>query len=501
MPQEAGTLAQESATGAAPAQAPLSLAAAQANGHRKRRAPRSEAKLPPGPRSSGLRQSLQWFRNPVRYMERCRRQYGDIFSVQLGPLKRAAFLSNPEGVKAVLAGDPDLLQMGPTNAIFRPVLGSASLFLIDGDEHRHHRRVLMPAFRKDHIQRFSDLIMELTERDLAEWPVGKPFRLHGRMRSVALELILRTVFGVGEGERPARVRALLVRLLDQVQKPFAVLPWFQYELGGHSPYGRLMHTVREIDEVLYEEIRARRLATDLESRNDVLSMLARFGPEDSEFMTDREIRDEVITLLIAGHETTATAIAWAFERLLRHPQVLGRLRVELARGDGAYLEAVIRETLRQRPVLPITARKLTGPMEVCGYEFPARWTLMPCIYLLHHEPSVYPEPQEFRPERFLERPPDPHLWIPFGGGVRHCIGSNLALATVRLVLAVVLPRATLRPGSSKPEPVERRNFTLGPGRGATVVLEERHAPFAIARPGPRFRRPDDALSEAERLRR
>jgi cytochrome P450 len=458
-----------------------------------------DQELPPGPRTPGFRQSLEWFRNPVRYMERCRARYGDVFSVQLGPLKRASFISNPEGVRAILTGDPDLLRMGPTNRLFLPVLGEGSLFLLDGAEHRRHRGLIMPAFHRSHVQELSGLISELTERDVASWPLGEPFRLHDRMRALTLEVILHAVFGMGEGERQDRLRVLLPLLLDLVQRPFAVLPWFQYELGGRSPFGRLMRTLGEIDEVLYREIRARRLDPELDSRDDVLSLLARAQPEDGgDFLTDREIRDELITLLIAGHETTATAIAWAFERLLRHPDASKRLVGALAGGrGGAYLDVVIKETLRQRPVLPITARKLTGPMELCGYTFPEGWTLMPCIYLLHHEPAVYPDPHEFRPERFLEEHPSPHTWIPFGGGVRHCIGSGLALAVTKVVLATAIPRINLSPASPEPEPVVRRNFTLGPGRGAAVVLESRHTPIVVPARRPRITReaaPDDAAT-------
>jgi cytochrome P450 len=454
------------------------------------RPPGGDGELPPGPRASGFRQSLQWFRAPVRYMERSRARYGDVFSVRLGPLKRACFISNPEGVRTVLTGHPDLLRMGPTNALFRPVLGSGSLFLLDGAEHRRHRSLIMPAFHRSNVQRLSELIAELAEREVASWPLGEPFQLYGRMRTLTLEVILNTVFGAAEGERQERLRALMPRLLDLVQRPFAVLPWFQYELGGSTPFGRLMVTLREIDEVLYREIRARRLDPEIGSRDDILSLLARARPEEGDFMTDREIRDEVITLLIAGHETTATAISWSFERLLRHPDALRRLGGGLAGGrGGAYLDVVIKESLRQRPVLPITARKLTGPMELCGYTFPEGWTLMPCVYLLHHEPEVYPEPHEFRPERFLDDDPAPHAWIPFGGGVRHCIGSNLALAVMKVVLATTIPRARLVPGSRDPEPIVRRNFTLGPGRGATVVLESRHSPVYVPadRPGRRER--------------
>lgn len=402
-------------------------------------------------------------------MHRCRDRHGDIFRVRIGRLKRAAFVSNPEAVKDIFTADPDLVRMGPTNELFRPVLGSSSLFLLDGEEHRRHRRVMQPAFDRSHVRRFHELTVELTERELAGWPIGEPFRVDQRMRSLTLELIFDIVFGSSEGERQRRLRELLVDMLDRIERPLAVLPQFQYELGGHSPFGRVMQASRAIDEILFEEIKERRFDPEAPSRDDVLSMLVQSGPEDPGFMTDREIRDEAITLLIAGYNTTATATAWAFERLVRHADALERATAEVSAGDPTYLRAAIKETLRQRPVLPITARKLTGPMRLSGYTFPERWTLMPCIYLLHHEPSLYPQPEAFRPERFLDDPPDPHAWAPFGGGVRHCIGSNLALHITEAILATVLPQVRVRAVSEEPEPIVRHNFTLAPGRGGTIV--------------------------------
>ncbi|MGH2960639.1 MAG: cytochrome P450 [Solirubrobacterales bacterium] len=429
-----------------------------------------EPNLPPGPRASGTRQSLQWFRDPVGYMERCRSQYGDIFSVRLGRLRRASFISKPEAVREVFKADPDVVRMGPTNALFRPVLGSSSLFLLDGEEHHRHRRLIMPSFHHSHVARFHELTVELTERDLARWPVGEPFRTDERMRSLSLELIFDFVFGVAEGKRRERLRALLVDMLDRVERPLAVLPQFQHELGGRSPFGRVMQAARAIDEILYEEIRERRVDPAGPSHDDVLSMLVQQGPEDPGFLTDEEIRDEVITMLIAGFNTTATATAWAFERLVRHPDVLEQATTDARAGDRSYLRAAIKETLRQRPVLPITARKLAAPMELAGYVFPERWTVMPCMYLLHHEPSLYPEPESFRPERFLDDPPEAHAWAPFGAGVRHCVGTNLAFHTMEAILATILPQVRLRAPFEEPEPIQRRNFTLSPGRGGMVVV-------------------------------
>ena len=428
------------------------------------------AHLPTGPRASGTRQSLAWLRDPVRYMERCRARHGDIFSVRIGRLKRACFVSNPEAVRQIFDADPDLLRMGPTNALFRPVLGSSSLFLLDGEEHHRQRRLIMPAFRHGHVRRFVALTVELTERELATWPVGQPFRTDERMRRLSLELVFDYVFGVAARERRQLLRDLLVEMLEQVERPLAVLPQFQHELGGRSPFGRVMRASRAIDEILFEEIRERRFDPASPSRDDIVSMLVQPGPEDPGFLTDQEIRDEVITLLIAGYNTTATATTWAFERLVRHPEVLEQAAAGARVGDHAYLRAAIKEALRQRPVLPITARRLVAPMRLADYELPARWTVMPCMYLLHHEPSLYPEPDRFRPERFLDGPPDAHAWAPFGAGARHCVGTNLALHVIETILATVLPRVRLQAPVEEPEPIARRNFTLSPGRGAVIVV-------------------------------
>lgn len=434
--------------------------------------------VPSGPRAPGTVQSLRWFRDPVAFMERNGAAHDDAFSVRLGPLKRCTFISDSTLGWTVLSGSPELMRMGSTNGIFRPVLGDSSLFLLDGAEHKRHRRLIMPAFHRGAVRRFSSLVAELTARDIATWPDDQAFPLQERLRGITLNMIFRVVVGIAGAERDERMRELIRDLLDMVQNPIAVLPWFQRDLGGRSPFARLMKVVDEIEALLYEEIGERRYDPTTSDRDDVLSMLVRPQTHEDGFMSDREIRDELLTLLIAGHETTATAISWTFERLLRHPNAVERLTDELERGvDDPYLDAVMRETLRLRPVLPITARKLTKPIELGKWTFPAGWTLMPCMYLMHRDPDVFPDPEHFRPERFLQEPlPSSRVWVPFGAGPRHCIGSGLSVMAIKVIVRTVLTRARLIAANPDDERVVRRNFTLGPEHGASVVLTRRLQP-------------------------
>jgi cytochrome P450 len=284
---------------------------------------------------------------------------------------------------------------------------------------------------------------------------------------MTLRVILGAVFGLEPGPRRDELREMLARLLELNTTLATTLPQLRVELGGRSPWGRLMRCTEEVDRALYAEITRRRALS--ERPEDVLSLLLDAQDEDGTPMSDRELRDQLLTMLVAGHETTATALAWAFERIVRHPDVLARILDELGRGDTTYLDAAIKETLRLRPTVPITARKLAIPFEVGGRTYPPGTVLMPCIYLLHRNPDVFEQPDEFRPERFLGRQPPPYAWIPFGGGVRRCLGSGFALAEMRAVMQTVLRRVSLRPARQQSERIARRAFTLSPANGALVV--------------------------------
>jgi cytochrome P450 family 135 len=429
--------------------------------------------MPPGPRRPAVVQTLEWVFDPEAFMRRCARRYGKAFTVCLGPSTDVVFLSDPEQVRAVFQGPPDHMNMGDINGLFRRVLGRNSLLVLDGEEHMRQRKLLLPPFHGERIGRHHAAMTRAAEEDVATWPVGRPFRLQPRMQAMTLNVILRAVFGLEDGPRRDELRVLLARLLELNTGLATTLPQLRIELGGLTPWGRLMRCTDEVDERLYAEIARRRADPESDRREDVLSLLLEARDDAGDPMSDREIRDQLLTMLVAGHETTATSLAWAFERLLRTPSVLARLRDELAEEDGPYLDAVIKETLRLRPVVPISARKLTAPFRVDGHEYPAGTVLMPCIYLVHRNPDVYEDPEEFRPERFLHHQPATYAWIPFGGGVRRCMGASFALLEMRTVIRAVLTSVELRGVRRRGEPMVRRAFTLSPKRGTRVVVTRR----------------------------
>jgi cytochrome P450 family 135 len=435
-------------------------------------APPATAELPPGPRRPAFVQTLEWILDPKGFMTRCRRRYGDTFSVQLGPRTDVVFLSDPASAAEVFQGPPDQMNMGDINGLFRRVLGRNSLLVLDGDEHMRQRKLLLPSFHGERIERHREAMVRAADDDIATWPIGQPFALQPRMQAMTLNVILRAVFGLEDGPRRDELRVLLARLLELNTTIATTLPQLRVELGGLTPWGRLMRCTAAVDRALYAEM-ARRRAESRADQDDVLALLLDAHDEDGEPMTDKEIRDQLLTMLVAGHETTATALAWAFERMLRHPRVLERLRAGVEAGDSRYLDAAIKESLRLRPVVPITARKLTAPLVVGGRRYPPGTVLMPCIFLLQRNPEVYEKPDEFRPERFLDGQPATYAWIPFGGGVRRCLGASFALLEMRIVIEAVLRNLDLRPAERCDERIVRRAFTLSPKRGARVVATRR----------------------------
>ena len=417
-------------------------------------------------------QLLGWRVRTGPFLERCQRRYGDMFTLHPIPRETVVVMSHPDAVKQVFTGDPRLLHAGEANTVLLPLLGRHSVLLLDEGAHLAQRKLMLPAFHGERMTRYEELIASATERELGRWPAREPISLIERMQAITLEVIVEAVFGVRGDERQAQMRERLKETLDMTGDPRSVLALLT--LGPERMY-RSRFFQRELDpvnELVLDEVRRRRAEPDLEQRDDILSMLLCARHEDGSAMSDAELRDELMTLLVAGHETTATALAWAVERLVRHPEKLARLTEECAAGEGEYADAVAKETLRLRPVIPMVVRRLQEPMEIGGRLLPAGVSAAPSIHLMHRRPDVYPEPTRFRPERFLERPAGTYTWIPFGGGVRRCLGATFALFEMRVVLATLVTRLRLRPAAEPSErPARRTPITLAPARGAEVIVE------------------------------
>jgi cytochrome P450 len=428
--------------------------------------------LPPGPRGPAFVQSLRLMLRPIDYMEACLRRYGDVFTLRFIGMGNLVYVADTEIVKEIFTGDPRIFHAGEANQVMEPVLGSRSVLLLDDDEHLRERRLLLPPFHGERVRRYRELVAEIAGREVERWPRGEPFSLRPRMQAITLEVILRAVFGIREAERLDRLRALLPRMLDH-GTVVVWTPFLRRDLGPGSPWRRFVRVRAQVDSLLLDEIRGRRQAADLAERDDILSMLLQARREDGTPMGEDELRDELMTLLLAGHETTATGLAWAFERLARNPQVMARLVESLDDTDEAYLEAVAKETLRARPVVYDVARKLAAPVTIRGWKLPAGTYVVPSITAIHLLRGIYERADEFVPERFLGSQPEPYAWIPFGGGPRRCIGAAFATMEMKVVLREVLTRVAVRAPDRSPERQRLRNVTLVPAKGARVIVEER----------------------------
>jgi cytochrome P450 len=412
--------------------------------------------------------------SPYGWMLRRWRRYGDVFTSRFPIFGRVVYVAEPALVKEVFTGDAETFHAGEANALaLGDALGEHSLLTLDEERHMSQRKLLLPPFHGQSVRRYVEVMAEATEREVATWPVGREIELRPRMQAITLEVILRAVFGVRDGERMDLFRERIPPL-GETTSVLNYLPFMDRDLGGLSPAARFRKALAAVDELLYAEIADRRRADDGADRDDVLSLLLRARHEDGSPMTDTELRDELMTLLGAGHETTATGLAWAFERLLRTPRVLERLTASL--DDDDYVDAVIKETLRVRPVIVDVARRLTRDTVVAGWRLPAGTLVLPAIAVLHMRPDLYESPEEFRPERWLEgKSPESYAWIPFGGGVRRCIGASFAQVEMRTVLREVLRRVGLRAATQRPERGVIRHVTVVPGRGARAVTEDRLA--------------------------
>jgi cytochrome P450 family 135 len=423
---------------------------------------------------SPLRQTLRWSFRPLPFMQQCRERFGDNFSVTFLSFERPmVMISDPAAIKALYTERAHGMPPG-RQILLTPVVGSRSLLVLEGDDHLAHRKLMLPPFHGERMRSYEPLVEEIVAAEIDAWPLNKEFSIHPRMQAVTLEIILRVVFGVAEGPRLQSLRELLTRILEDTASPFRQLIGLaSRRFGGRGPWASFEGQLRAVDELLYAEISERRRTGDFEERNDILSVLMAARFEDGGEMSDTDLRDQLMTLLLAGHETTATALAWTFDLLLRHAEPLARLREELEAGGDDYLRATINESLRLRPVLPVAGRRLGVDLDAGDLHLPAGTDVTPAIWLAHTRADVYPEPFAFRPERFLEQAPDTYAWIPFGGGIRRCLGASCAEFEMRIVLREVLTRCELHKASPAPEKVGRRNITLSPRDGTPVVVTAR----------------------------
>jgi cytochrome P450 len=406
----------------------------------------------------------------VPLVERCRARYGKRFTLRLLQTPTWVHLSDPDELKELFTAPPDVLHPGEGASVLEPVVGANSVILLDEQAHLSQRKLMLPAFHGARIEAVGGLLEEVTEREVAAWPLDEPISLHGRLQSLTLEVILRAVFGLDPGPRLDGLRDHLTKILEFGSHPASLLPALQ---RGRT-WREFVRRREETDQLLFDLIDERRASADGEERDDVLAMLLAARHEDGSPMSKRELRDELMTLLVAGHETTASELAWAFERLARTPRVSSRLAEEIDDGDDAYLTATVHETLRRRPVLPIAAPRLVKqPIEIGGVAYPEGVCVIANSYLVQHDPAIYPSPYEFRPERFLDETPGTYTWIPFGGGRRRCLGASFALLEMKVVLRAVLSRAELAPASGLTEGSRRRAITLSPRRSALSVLRPR----------------------------
>ncbi len=434
---------------------------------------RGIAAAPPGSRAPSAMQLLRYGRDPLGFLSVQQRRFGDIFGVRFPYFGRITYVARPDLVKALFSGDPAVFHAGEANAsVLEPALGPHSVLTLDDAPHMRQRRLLLPPFHGERVRRYGELITAIAREEMESWPVGEPFALRPHTQRIPLAVIMRAVVGVHDRGRLARFEGLIDDFARKVGL-IASIPPLRRDLGPLSPWGRFVRSRRALDAFIYEEIALRRAEPAHEERDDVLSLLLDARDEDGRPMTDQELRDEMVTVLGAGHETTATGLAWAIERLTRTPEVLARLRDSLAAGEEDYLGATVKETLRARPVVIDVGRKLTAPATIGGYELAAGSFVLAAIAALHYREDTFPRPREFRPERFLEGKVDNYAWIPFGGGVRRCIGAAFAEYEMRTILREFVTRADLAAVDPRPERVRVRNITLVPARGARVVLQSR----------------------------
>ena len=431
--------------------------------------------LPPGPRLPRSVQAALLLRHWPRFVSACRRRYGSVFTLRIASVGTLVYLDDPADIKAVFAGDPTTYHAGEANSLLAGFVGETSVLVIDEDLHHDRRRLMIAPFQRDAVARQAGVMAEIAAANIARWPVGTEFPVAPRMSEITLEVILRTVIGATDPVRLAALREVMPRLLNLGS--WASLSIANPDLQRRRPWRYVRRRIEEADRLLYAEIADRRVDPDLAGRTDVLAMLVRASDDDSRTMTDAELRDQLMTLLAAGHDTTATALSWALERLIRHPDELCkavRAADASAAGDPAGdedLDAIAKETLRIRPVVFDVGRVLTRPVELAGYLLPAGIMVAPGIGLVHASAQQYPNPDRFDPDRMVGTTPGPTSWLPFGGGNRRCLGATFAMAEIRIVLREVLRRVELKTSTAKGERQKVKHVVLTPHRGARICVQ------------------------------
>jgi cytochrome P450 family 110 len=447
--------------------------------------------LPPGPRIPKLAQTALWLRNPLWFLERSFARHGEPFTLRLAGFPAMVFISSPELVRKIFTADPAELH-GGENTILLPLLGRHSTLLLDGAEHLRRRRLLLPPFHGERVASYLDVMREATHSSIDQWPIATKFSLRPSMQQVTMEIILRTIFGIDHGPRVKSLAKLLGDLIDLAASPVSVIPALQRDWGTWSPWGRFLRKRKQCDDAIYDLIAALRRSRTA-GRKDVLSLLLDARDEDGQAMTDVELRDELVTFIAAGHETSATTLCWAFERILSVEGVLTKLVDELTTTVGigndvtgddlpklTYLDAFIKETLRFRPMVPNMTRTVKVPFELGGYVLPVGTVAVACQHLTHRQSDLFPEPDRFIPERFFSFKADPYNYYPFGGGTRRCIGINFAVYELKVILATILSRVRMRLAPGYRPRTIRRVVILAPSEGTLAVVDERRTRAARA---------------------
>ncbi|HEY0516367.1 MAG TPA: cytochrome P450 [Solirubrobacteraceae bacterium] len=439
------------------------------------------AALPPGPRLPSELQALRWALRPLEFMDACYARYGETFTLRVRRTRPWVFLTNPQHVKQVFTTEPAAVGAAAdeANPLLGPLLGASSVMLLDEPHHMRDRRRLLPSFHGERMAGYGEMIDEVAREQIETWPLEEPFALWPRMQAISLEVVMRAVFGDASGERLGRLRARLVEMTAWINNPRRLA---LVAAAGRRPVGRsrgLRAALKPVEDLVLEEVHARRARPCGAEGEGILSMLeCSYGGEECA-MSEQKLRDELVTLLSDG--PTATSLAWVFERLLAHPEKLDRLRVEVEAGESEeYLDAVVKETLRLCPTVPVVMRRLLAPLRVHGYTLPAGTIAAPCVYLTHLREDLYERPREFRPERFLESSAGTYTWIPFGGGVRRCVAASFAPLEMRRVIRTVLLEVELRAASEQPEAAARSSVSFAPSAGALVIARRREGARAPA---------------------